>query len=258
MILDDPRISGIIFYPRKMSEPKKLPPDVHVLKFRLFGDIVLGGVCFENDPELPTILLFHGNGEIAFDYQYFVKLFFECAVNLAVADFRGYGFSSGHPTYSSLFHDAPLVYEQFHRWMQEHDFRDSLFVLGRSLGSTCAAEIGARNPEGLRGIIFESGFADTYRLITGLFRVSGQGITEEALREWSNDIRMARIKKTTLIIHGTNDFIVPCEQGQLIHDSIPEEVEKELIFINDAGHNDIFSYKEEYFKPLKNFIKKYK
>ncbi|MHC1592334.1 MAG: alpha/beta hydrolase [Candidatus Helarchaeales archaeon] len=257
MFLDDPRISNIIFFPRKIPEPKNLPESIQVLKFKVDENIILGGIFFRNDPKLPTILLFHGNGEIALDYQYFAGLFTGCDVNLAVADFRGYGFSSGFPTYSSLFHDAPLVYEQFRDWLQDNGYKNSLFVLGRSLGSTCASEIGAKNPKDLKGVIFESGFADTYRLITGLFGIRGTEITRETLKEWSNDTRITRFKRPTLIIHGTSDWIVPCEQARFIHDALPNEVEKELVLIEGAGHNDIFSHEKEYFSALKKFISKY-
>lgn len=258
LFLDDPRISGVVFYPRKITIPTDLGPDVSVLKFQMDEKILIGGFFFHNDPELPTILLFHGNGEIALDYQYFAPQFFECGVNLAVLDFRGYGFSTGDPIFSGLIKDALPSYKHFHKWMQDKGLKDSLFVLGRSLGSTCAAEIGAQNPAGLRGIIFESAIGNTYRLITDLFRVSGPDITAESLKEWSNDTKAARIQRPVLIIHGTRDGIVPSEQAQILFDAIPEEIEKRKVMIEGAGHNDIFMYKDEYFTPLRKFIEKYK
>ncbi len=94
--------------------------------------------------------------------------------------------------------------------------------------------------------------------MTRLFRVSGSGITHEALREYSNDIRIRKIRKPVLIIHGTQDWIIPCEEGKLIYNSVFEEIEKKLVLIEGAGHNDIFSFKNEYTLPLKDFIEKNK
>lgn len=253
-------ISNVVFYPRKHTEPKNLDPSVaQVLKFQIDDQIVIGGFFFNNDPNLPTILLFHGNGELAFEYQYFAKLFFECGVNLAVVDYRGYGFSTGQPFFSCLYTDAFPVYEQFKDWMKEHSLKDSLFVLGRSLGSSCAAEIGSRNPPELRGIIFESGIGSAVQILTDLFGVNVPKDTLEEVKEWSNDTKAAKIQKPVLIIHGTSDWIVPSKHAQIMYDALPSDLpEKKLITIEFAGHNDIFQYKNEYFTPLKAFIEKFK
>jgi pimeloyl-ACP methyl ester carboxylesterase len=256
--LDHSAISNIVFYPRKSPVPTILSPNVKVLKFKINKKIIIGGFFYVNDSNLPTILLFHGNGEIAADYQHFLDFFFDCGVNLAVVDFRGYGFSTGDPVYSSLIDDAMPIYNEFYKWLNENSMKDSLFILGRSLGSTCASEIGAHNPDSLCGIIFESGFASIYDMMTRLFRVSGPGITPESLSEYSNDTRIRKFQKPVLVIHGTNDWIIPSEQGKLIYENIPEGVEKELVLIDDAGHNNIFSFKEEYTTPLKQFIQKNK
>jgi pimeloyl-ACP methyl ester carboxylesterase len=258
LFLDDPRISSVVFYPRKISKPSNLNPNIKVLEFQISENLLIGGFFYLNKIDLPTILLFHGNGEIAFDYQYFAQLFFECGVNLAVVDFRGYGFSSGTPIYSSLISDAIPIYNEMKKWMDENNLKNSLFVLGRSLGSACASEIGSHNPKDLRGIIFESGFGSIYNMMTRLFRVSGSNITPEALKEYSNDTRIEKFKKPVLIIHGTMDWIIPSDEANVIFNALPEEVEKKLVMIEGAGHNDIFSYRKEYFTPLKEFIEKFK
>ncbi|MFX0187940.1 MAG: alpha/beta hydrolase [Candidatus Hodarchaeota archaeon] len=257
-LIDDPRISSVVFYPRKTSIPNDLPHEIKALNFQISEDILIGGYCYIKDSNLPTILFFHGNGEIALDYRYFYELFFECDINLAVADFRGYGHSTGQPIYSGLITDAMPIYIQFKEWMINNNLKNSLFVQGRSLGSVCASEIGSHNPKELNGVIFESGFASIYNMMTRLFGVRSPDITPANLSEYSNDTRIKKFQKPTLIIHGTMDWIIPCEEGKAIFNSIKEGIDKKLVLIEGAGHNDIFSYKEEYFTPLKGFIKKYK
>ena len=256
--IDNPAISNAVFYPRKTPIPQKLEANIEVLQFQISKYIIIGGFFYLNNKELPTILLFHGNGEIALEYRYFLDFFFECDVNLAVVDFRGYGFSSGEPIYSSLITDAMPIYNEFYKWMHNYNLYDSLFILGRSIGSVCASEIGAHNPDGLRGIIFESGFASIYNMMTRLFRVNSPEITPESLIEYSNDTRIKKFKKPVLVIHGTADWIIPTEEGILIYKILPEIVEKNIILIDGAGHNNIFSFKNEYITPLKEFISKYK
>jgi len=257
-LIDNPAVSNQVFFPRKIPEPTNLDSNIRVLKFNISKKIVIGGFFFLNDINFPTILLFHGNGEIAADYQYFLDFFFDCGVNLSVVDFRGYGFSTGEPIYSGLISDALPIYNKLYDWIILNNLNNSLFLLGRSLGSACAAEIGAHNPDSLRGIIFESGFASMYNMMTRLFRVSGPGITPEGLSEYSNDTRIRQFQKPVLIIHGTQDWIIPHNEGELIYECVPDGIDKKLVLIEGAGHNDIFSFREEYTNPLRDFIQKYK
>ncbi|MFX1477356.1 MAG: alpha/beta hydrolase [Promethearchaeota archaeon] len=257
LIIDNTAVSKIIFRPRKTSIPKETDPNIKILKLHIKKDILIGGFFYINNPNYPTILLFHGNGEIAADYQNLLNFFFWCPINLAVVDYRGYGFSSGEPFYTSLIVDALPIYNEFHEWMKNNNLKGSLFVQGCGLGSTCASEIGSHNPKSLRGIIFERGFASLYDLITKLFRVSGEGITTEQLSEYSNDTRLQKFKKPTLVIHGTDDWIIPYYQGKLIYENLPNNLDKFLVSIEGAGHNNIFSFEYEYTTSLKEFINKF-
>ena len=97
---------------------------------------------------LPTLLLFHGNGEVVADYDDQAALFAAAGANLAVMDYPGYGNERGTPTLRAIITDALAVYER----------SAAQFVMGRSLGSACAAELYARVAP--RGFILESGFVD--------------------------------------------------------------------------------------------------
>ncbi|MFX1419930.1 MAG: alpha/beta hydrolase [Promethearchaeota archaeon] len=257
--IDNPTVSRQIFFPPPFRALTKFPDSfIKELHFRVSKKITLGGYFFLIDSNFPTLLLFHGNAELAFDYVNTVDFFFDCGVNLAVADYRGYGFSSGKPIYSSLISDALPIFNELNKWMIENRLNNSIFILGRSIGSVCASEIGAHNPDNLQGIIFSSGFASMYNMMTRLFRISGPGISPEGLKEFSNDTRIRKFQKPVLIIHGTQDFVIPSNESNQIYDIIPDGVEKKLILIEDADHNNIFLYRDEYFTPLKNFIQKHK
>ncbi|MHA2250956.1 MAG: alpha/beta hydrolase [Candidatus Kariarchaeaceae archaeon] len=257
-MLDDPLVSNLVFYPRQHDIPSNLPSHIQTLQFQISEEITIGGLCFIKDRNLPTLLMFHGNGETAMDYTNLYQLFFDCNLNLAVIDYRGYGFSSGRPYYSSLFSDALPIYDHFVTWMEENRFIDSVFVMGRSLGSTCASEIGRNNPPELKGIFFESAFASVYNLMTNLFGIRHESITPQVLKEYSNDTRMVNITKPVLILHGTRDQLIPFSEAKLIQQALPEDTEATLVAIEGAGHNDMFSHIIEYTTPLKEFVAKNK
>lgn len=258
LILDSQIVSNIVFYPRKTPIPNNLSSNIKILKLDIEKKITIGGIFCENDPAYPTVLLFHGNGEVALDYLHFTNLFFECDINLAVVDFRGYGFSTGSPYYTSLLSDAMPIYNEVRDWMIKNGYNDSIFVEGRSLGSACASEIGAKNPLGLKGVIFESGFASIFNMMTRLFRVSSPELTPSIISQHSNDTRLRNFTVPVLIIHGTSDWIIPISEAELIYRNLSDSVDKTFIKIQGAGHNDIFNYHREYFQALKEFIIKFK
>lgn len=258
-IIDNPVVSKRIFFPRKTLIPQNNDPNLKILQLKINKKIIIGGFLFLNNTNLPTILLFHGNGEIASDYQYISPMFFNCNINLAVVDFRGYGFSSGKPYYTSLISDALPIYEVFEKWIEDNNFNHSIFVLGRSIGSVCAAEIGSHNPTKLKGIIFESGFASAYNMMTKfIIRIESSYLTPLSISQYSNDTRVRKFNKPVLIIHGSNDYIIPITEGKLLNHNLPSSIERKFIIIEGAGHNDILSYNEEYFTPLCSFIKTFR
>ena len=118
-----------------------------------------------------TVLLFQGNGEVVADYDDSAGLYARAGVALAVMDYRGYGASSGTPTLRSALTTARLVLEAVRRWLGERGLAGSdgapsrLVVMGRSLGSACAAELYGARPNEVAGFILESGSSDLAALL---------------------------------------------------------------------------------------------
>jgi pimeloyl-ACP methyl ester carboxylesterase len=250
-------VSSLIFYPRKSEKPKKDNDLEKYLMFTMEDNVKLGGILFHNKKSLPTLVLFHGNGELAEDYRYTAQNFFECGVNLLAIDYRGYGFSEGKSNFVNLINDSLHCYNQALEWLQNHGYNPTVFVLGRSLGSVCAAELGSNNPDGLQGMIFDSGFADTYQLMLDLFGVKIPGVTKEKMKAWSNATRIARIRRPTLVLHGTHDQVIPISHGKAIFETLTKDTWKQFVEIKGAGHNDIHTFTDPYFKELRKFISKF-
>ena len=71
--------------------------------------VIIGCRFHIHDPASPNIIFFHGNGEIVADYDDIGPLYNHAGMNLLVTDFRGYGWSSGNPTVSSMLADAEVL-----------------------------------------------------------------------------------------------------------------------------------------------------
>ncbi|MCY3410099.1 MAG: alpha/beta hydrolase [Candidatus Heimdallarchaeota archaeon] len=251
-LLDHKNFTQYIFYPRKIRKPSKLPIGCEILDI-VIDEVTLGGLFFSVDKQAPTLLFFHGNAEIVTDYLSFYKLYTSLDVNFLVVDFRGYGFSTSSPLYSKLIADSLPTYEFVREYLISHGYNSNIFVMGRSLGSVCASEIGSHHPEGLRGIIFESGFASLSNLITQIFEIQLEEETIPLLDPISNEIRQQKIQVPSLIIHGRHDELIPVKEARFIFSLLQVE-DKQLVIIDGAGHNDIMLFKEKYFGPLKSFI----
>ena len=215
--------------------------------------IVLGGRLYPVAPDSPAILFFHGNGEIAEDYDDVDSMYTQLGITLLVMDYRGYGTSGGTPTASHLLSDAVVVFEATGHVLNENGLAPArLYVMGRSLGSAAAIEIAAHADERLAGLIIESGFANTIALLARLgLQVRG---ADEERDGFGNAAKMSRISLPVLIIHGQQDVLIPASDAHELHRRCASP-DKQLVLIPGAGHNDLMMVgKSQYMEAIRIFV----
>ena len=219
----------------------------------------IGGRFYAAGPLEPTLLYFHGNGEIVADYEELGPLYKERGLNFFPVDYRGYGRSDGTPTGSNLLTDAVSIFEATDKIFADQNLTPTRFyVMGRSLGSASAIEVaryaGSRTDGSLQldGLIIESGFADTFALIA---RLGGPTIqADDAKQGFGNASKISQITIPTLIIHGKADFLIPASEGQTLYDR-SAATDKQLVLIPGAGHNDLMIVgMEQYFGAINQFV----
>lgn len=252
-VLDSPEILRAIFHPRPEYRLNVAAPTGHPLSIRVSPGVSVGARLYVASSEAPVIVYWHGNGEIAADYDALAPLYTRLGISLLVADYRGYGMSTGTPTCSSLLSDAIAVFRSTGDIFEHHGLAPSrLYVMGRSLGSAAAIEVAAEAQDGLSGLILESGFADTFALLARL------GVRQEGAIEardgFGNAEKIAGVTVPTLIIHGENDVLIPPRDGEeLFRHSGAED--KRLLLIPGAGHNDLMLMGQtEYFAAIRAFV----
>ncbi|MCL2766675.1 MAG: alpha/beta hydrolase, partial [Peptococcaceae bacterium] len=106
-VIDLPPIIGILFYPRRDFSP--CPENAFDLDVPVEENIRVTARFYSKGLEFPTLLYFHGNGEVVFDYDYVAPIYNDIDLNLVVADYRGYGASTGSPSFGALYPDARLI-----------------------------------------------------------------------------------------------------------------------------------------------------
>jgi pimeloyl-ACP methyl ester carboxylesterase len=246
--LDVPDVLMRLFHPRPES-PTESSTSARELLIPAAPGVVLGARWYSADKEAPTLLFFHGNGEIVADYEELGPIYVRMGFNFFPVDYRGYGRSSGSPTVSSMMEDCRKIFAFAQEWLQKEGYTGPLVVMGRSLGSASALELAALYQDRLDGLIVESGFAYVTPLLQLLgVNVAALGFSEEKGFRQVDKIRQWH--KPLLIIHAEFDHIIPYAEGQALYEACPSK-QKTLLTVPGANHNNILSVGfEDYMKAV--------
>lgn len=250
--LDQPFLRQFIFYPRKDFTP--CPGNAFDHSVWVADGVSISCRFYAGQDEWPWLLFFHGNGEVVSDYDEISPFYHQKRMNLAVADYRGYGASGGTPTLTDLVQDAHVIFREVREELSRRNLRKDLWIMGRSLGSISGLELAYHYQKEMQGLIIESGFPSIVRIISHLgvpIQVAGLERIDQKCLE-----RIKKIFLPTLIIHGERDTLVPLENAREIYRHLGTK-EKELLVIPSATHNDIMGVGfKDYFKAIQQFVEK--
>ena len=252
-LLDRPDILRFLFHPRKAHA---VSPQEHVSEVALqAGDnTVIGCRLHMVGQNNPNLLFFHGNGEIAHDYDSLGPLYNKAGLNFIVADYRGYGISTGNPSVSAMFTDAYAVFEHISRMLQDSGHTGPMWIMGRSLGSAPAIELAAAFQTRVAGLIVESGFAEVRGLLERLGILPRDLAAAPESELFSNAETLKGFKGPVLIIHAEKDDIIPLRHGITLHESAGG-TRKEIRIIHNADHNNILGIAGmAYFDYIREFV----
>ena len=249
-LLDRPEIVMGLFHPRpEYGSIERVTNTIDVL-IPVENNILVAGRFHMTEKSAQNILFFHGNGEIASDYDELGPIYNRMGMNFLVVDYRGYGRSTGRPTVSTMMKDCHAIFEFTKRWLEENGYGGAFIVMGRSLGSASALELISLHKELINGLVLESSFAHTGPFLELLgINTSEIGFREE--KGFRNLEKIQTWNKVTLIIHAEYDHIFPFSEGQALYDACSSPY-KTLLKIPGANHNDIFMRGlEPYMKAVK-------
>jgi alpha-beta hydrolase superfamily lysophospholipase len=243
VLLDHPAVNATVFFPRETSSP---PPDgARDVMLPVGPDVRLHARVHAAPAAVATVVLFHGNGEVVADYDDAATAFARAGAALAVIDFRGYGQSEGTPTLRTLVADARPALDAMLPELTGNRARPTI-VMGRSLGSACAAEIAVQAPEGIAGIVFESGFSE----LAGVAVRRGLALVpdEEDLAVLCPLRKLRASRLPLLVLHGERDTLILPAEGRAAFEASAAS-DKQLVLVPGRGHNDL-SWHTSYWEAL--------
>ena len=108
-IFDSDLFNSNLFFPRIDSSPA--PDNTQEYYIDAPDDARIHVRCHPNIKAKLSLLFFHGNGEIVSDYDGLADVFSNLGVELIIADFRGYGKSTGTPTLRATLEDSHIIFD---------------------------------------------------------------------------------------------------------------------------------------------------
>lgn len=199
-----------------------------------------------------TIVHFHGNGEVVADWQDgFAERILSLGCDLLLAEYRGYGLSTGEPRLGRMLDDVAAIVRA------AGVPPERIVLFGRSVGSIFAIEAASRFPSAA-GLVLESGIADVLERI--LLRVDPEdvGATAEELAaavaaRLDHRRKLAAYQGPVLVMHALFDDLVPVTHGERLAEWAAGPV---ILRLFDRGHHNTILAENEraYFDALAELV----
>jgi fermentation-respiration switch protein FrsA (DUF1100 family) len=224
----------LIFVPSRYLNGNWHPPGLQCedVEFAAHNGIRLHGwYCPVPRPRC-VFLMAHGNaGNITHRVDRITSWQRSLNVSVFVFDYRGYGRSTGYPNEPGVYSDARAAYH----WLTADKgiAPDDVVFFGESLGTAVALQLATEVTP--RVLILESPFTSAVEM--------GQRAFPWLPVRWMMRNRFASIEKIgryhgpLLIIHGTQDTVIPFTMGQTLFDRANEP--KRFYAVTGADHNDV-------------------
>jgi len=189
-----------------------------------------------------AIIRCHGNAESAVGTLWALKALAAEGYTVASVEYPGYGLSDGSPDEKGCYRNVHRLYD----WLIEtRGFKpEEIIINGFSIGTGPATELAATRPCG--GLILEAPFLSAPRAVTRVRILP--------VDPFPNLKRIGNVKCRVLMIHGTDDRVIPYSQGKALFKLANEP--KHFVTVEGGDHNTLVDDlgRAEYLKLIKDFV----
>ena len=231
---------NFLFFPNSAQHRNQASEDMEDYSLNNNGIALRGWLVAPDNVTSNLLIYYGGNAEDIFytttefkGYNGFASL---------LVNYRGYGSSEGQPSEQALFDDALAVFDD----ITTRHAPKRVFLMGRSLGSGVAVHVAAKRK--VSGIILVT----PYDSIVNIARRHYPYLPVSLLlkHKFRSIDYAADINCRALVIHGGKDNVIPKRNTLKLIATLEQ---KEVVFIDKAGHNDIESY-PEYSTAISSFL----
>lgn len=201
-------------------------------------------------PAVATVLYCHGNGGNLTNVVWLAQELSQQGLDTIIFDYRGYGRSEGRLSNEwGIYADAEAIYDHL---IRERGVKpENLALYGQSLGTTAVIDLASRLPCG--ALIIESGLSSASDMGAVSFPWLPRKLHFLGKNRFDSVNKIANVKCPALISHGTNDAVIPLDQGRKLYESAPDP--KRLMILEGGDHFLAGSGGEQYVLSVVDFIR---
>ncbi|KAB7615412.1 alpha/beta hydrolase [Amylibacter sp. SFDW26] len=193
-----------------------------------------------------TVLYFHGNaGNLASRAQRFDRLI-DRGYGVVALGYRRSSGSTGQPSETTISQDALLVRKELSNILN-HTPKGKIIYYGESLGTGVASKLATSvAPDAL---ILEAPYTSVVSLAKEQMPIFPIDLVLD--QRWQTDQHIPKVKSPTLILHGTQDKVIPYAHGKTVL-KLSGAKNKKMETIKGGNHLSAFSVQGQ--KAIYRFI----
>jgi hypothetical protein len=250
--IDQPEVTALLFS-RKNNAHSLCPDNAEDIFLEIESGISLQCRFYFAAQDAPVLFVYpattgdsHSFDSVAEDYR-------RQGINIFLTSYRGCGINSGTPSVSAMYADSEKLLHLALNWLSDKNCLGPYFIMGQSLGSTCAIDAVVKSEDSIKGLILESGICDTASFLGALGANAEMADINE--REGFNTLeKIEKIKIPTLIFHGARDPLVAIAEAENLQASSGARA-KQFFVIPGADHHTVGKTGGKlYIKTIKEFI----
>jgi uncharacterized protein len=181
------------------------------------------------DSAAPVLLYLHGSRWDVRASTPRMRRMHELGFAVLAIDYRGFGRSSDAlPSESLAAEDARVAW----RWLAQQHPEARRFIFGHSLGGAIAVQL-AGEVDDEAGLIVEGTFTSIADVFTSL-RWGWSPITLLITQHFDSASRIADVGSPVLVVHGSEDGMVPVKLGRALFDKAREP--KRFVLVEGGSH----------------------
>jgi len=244
-------INSFSFFPDTsyIINSEKLPAYVKPVMLNSIDGNMLEALCFKHEKKSAKfVIYFHGNAGNLYHRIREATVIYNMGYDLIISGYRGYGRSTGSPSEKGIYSDGKTVLGYV---TSNLGYRpEKIYIYGRSLGTTIAVDISQNTVFG--GIILVTPLTSAGEFIKEKFP---DFLSVLGHNRFDSIGKINNLKSPILVIHGTDDEVIPYHLGIKLFETYTGR--KELVTIPGGGHNNLeFIDPDLYWNSVKRFLDK--
>jgi hypothetical protein len=182
-----------------------------------------------------TIVLFHGNAGHIGHRVAKAAIYHLFGVGVLLVEYRGYGGNDGTPTEEGLYTDGRAAMDFLTK--EKNLPPEKIAIYGESLGSGVAVQMATEYDAA--ALILETPFSSTAAVASAIYPfIPARLLLKD---RYDNIAKIRNIKPMpVLIVHGTEDGVVPFTEGEKLFEAAAQP--KRFIPIEGGNHNNLYDF----------------